>query len=266
MFSLMQSAKEIRVALETDGDRIGGLLNEVNPLPVDDGEPAFDYRRHLQHLVLQMGSAVDRAVEAEDSHGNSLIRVSRLRDERNVVLDDSFDKLVAARQGLESLYPRGGFELANVSGDTPRVPARLVEQLTQTVKVLRQPPVQPRTYKVEGFSVDLDAVANDLETGQQELRAAIDLLDGGRKEAEGTLLDKREAIDELRRTILWVGRTSEGLFHLAGESGLADRIRSSTRRPARPSEEAATPSDEKPGTGEQPPGADEPVSEPQPTA
>lgn len=262
MYHLMQSGKEIRVALETDGDRIGELLNERHPLPVGEDEPAFDYRLHMQHLIVQLSSAVDRAVEAEDEHSNSLIRVSRLRDERDLVVEESFDKLVAARQGLESLYPRGGFELVNVSGDTPRVPERLHEQLGQSVKLLLTPAVNLRQHKVEGFSVDLSAVAGDLESGRQELRTAIDRLDAGRKLAEGTLLDKREAIDELRRTILWVGRTSEGLFHLAGESGLAERIRSSTRRPARPSEKAAEPHAEEPVEGEGSPPDAEPVSEP----
>ena len=264
MHALMQAAKEIRVALETDGDRIGDLLNEQHPLPVGVGETAFDYRQHMQHLVLQLGSAVDHAVEAEDTHGDRLIRVSRLRDERKNVADVGVDKLVAARQGLESLYPRGGFELAKLSGETPRAPERLVEQLLQTVKLLRQPAVELRGHKVEGFNVDFDAVAGDLEARRQELRAAIDRLDSEKKEAVGTLLVKDEAIDELRRIILWVGRTAEGLFHLAGESDLADRIRSSTRRPERPSEQASQPPAEGPRTGEQPPAADEPVSEPQP--
>ncbi len=265
MFNLKQSGKEIRVALDTDGDRVGGLLNEQHPLPVDDGEPAFDYRKHMQHLKLQLDSSVDRAVEAEDQHGDSLIKVSRLLDERKVVVDGSFDKLVATRQGLESLYPRGGFELAKVSGDTPRVPERLHEQLGQTVKVLKQPAVELRQHKVAGFSVDLDAVADDLESRRLALRTAIDNLDGGRKEAEGTLVVKRKAIDDLRRTILWVGRTSEGLFHLAGEDELAERIRSSTRRPARPSEKAAQPPVEETKPGNEASSAAESASQPQPT-
>ena len=58
--------------------------------------------------------------------------------------------------------------------------------------------------------------------------------------AEGTLVIKRKAIEVLRRTLLWVGRTAEGLFHLADESELAERIRTFTRRPLRRSEESAS--------------------------
>lgn len=265
MYSLMQSGKEIRVALETDGDRIGGRLNQRSPLPVDPDEPAFDYRRHMQHLSAQLDSAIDRAVEAEGEHGTNLIQVSRLRDERNLAAGEGFDKLVATRQGFESLFPRGGFELVNVSGDTPRVPERLHEQLGQSVKLLLTPAVELRQHKVKGFNVDLSTVAEDLESRRMTLRTAIDRLDGGNKLAEGTLVVKRQAIDELRRTILWVGRTSEGLFHLAGESDLAERIRTSTRRPVRPSEQAAAPPAGETVEGGEPPAVAAPVSEPQST-
>ncbi len=96
LFYLKQSGKEIRVALDTDGDRIGGLLNEEFPLPVGEDQPTFDYRQHVQNLSTQLGSAIDHAVEAEDQHGTSLIQVSRLRDERNLATDEGFDKLVAS--------------------------------------------------------------------------------------------------------------------------------------------------------------------------
>jgi len=240
-FSLLQSAKEIRVAVETDGDRVGGLLNEQHPLPVEEGEPAFDYRQHMRHLVHQLELAADETIVAEDDHSAQKILVSRLQDERDEVVDVTYDKLVSARQGFESIYKRGGFEMAHVSGNTPRVPDKLIEQLGQSIRLLRQPVVAPRGLKVEGFSVDLGAVADSLETGAADLRGALDRLEGARKVSEGLLVTKRKKIEVLRRTILWVGRTTEGLFHLAGEDDLADRIRKSTRRPARPSEVPAEP-------------------------
>ncbi len=238
-FHLIGSANEIRVAFNTDGDRVGGLLNEQSPMPVGEGEPAFDYRLHIQHLVVQLDSAVDGMTAAEDEHSIRLIRVSRSKSERDEVTRVNTGKLVAVRQGLESLYPEGGFELAFLSGDTPREPNRLVEQLDQTVKLLKKPAVELRQVRVAAFQVDLDNLAAELESGKTEVRAAIDNLEVARKEAEGTLVVKQKAIDELRRIVLWVSRTGEGLFHLAGESELAGRIRSSTRRPRRPSEEAA---------------------------
>ena len=84
-FSLMKSAQEIAVAIETDGDRIGGVLNEQSPLPGVEGEPVFDYRRHMQSLLLQLESAKDRMVETEDEHAARLIRVARRKSERDEV-------------------------------------------------------------------------------------------------------------------------------------------------------------------------------------
>lgn len=249
-FALMKSAKDIGVAIDADGDRIGGQLNEQDPLPVDDGEPAFDYRRHLRSLRVQLGTARDRVAVTEDEHVVNLIRVARKQSEIKVVAKTAYDEMVNARQGLETLYPRGSFELAYLSGRTPEAPERLHEQMVQTVKLLKEPAVELRELKNDGFSVDLEKLVARLDPAITELSEAIGRVDLAKKEAEGTLLVKREAIQQLRRTVVWVGRTVEGLFFLAEEDELAKRIRKSTRRPLRPSEQTATsedsPSDESP--------------------
>jgi hypothetical protein len=256
--SLFKSAKEIRVAIDADGERIGGLLNETNPLPVPEGEPTFDYRLHFQHLSHQLDVAVGDTELTEDQHSAQLIRVARFQSERDETVKSGYDTLVWARQGLESLYPNGGFELGFLKGKTPEVPDKLLEQLGQTVKLLREPAVDLREVKVRGFSADFGEVASELETEVASVQGALDRLGRGRKDAEGTLVVKRKAVEALRRTLLWVGRTTEGLFHLAGESELAERIRKSTRRPPRPSEEEPAP--EPPPPGEPPSG--EPGPEP----
>ncbi len=251
-YHLQQSAKEIRVALVTDGDRVGGLLNEQHPLPVGEGEPAFDYRQHIRNLVGQLDTTSEAAVAAEDAHSHQLIRVSRSKDERDEIVKLSHGKLVATRQGLESLYIRGGFELAFISGKLPTVPDQLLEQLGQTVTLLRQPAVERRELRAEGFSVDFEESATALDSRRLQLKGAIDGLDAARKVAEGTLVVKRQTIDVLHRTVRWVGRTSEGLFYLAGEDELAERIRKSTRRAPRPSEQAAAEStDEETGSDDE---------------
>ncbi len=237
-YGLMRTAKEIRVALETDGDRIGELLNSKRPPPTGEGDPVFDYRAQMGHLIHELDGSVDRLVVTEEEHSERQIRLDRARAERKKVVSTNHAKLVATREGLESIYPNGAYELAFVSGTTPRVPLKLIEQLEQTVKLLRDPPVALRETKSPAFSVDLEIAASDLEAGIPELRGLVDKVDSARKEAVGTQLIRRDAIDELHRTIIWVGRTSEGLFYLAEEDELAKRIRSSTRRSKRPSEEA----------------------------
>ena len=58
-YTLMQSAREIKVAIDADGDQVDGLLNEQHPLPVEEGEPAFDYQQHMRHLSRHLDVAVD---------------------------------------------------------------------------------------------------------------------------------------------------------------------------------------------------------------
>ncbi len=238
-FSLMKSAKEIAVAIVTDGDRIGGRLNEINPLPVEEGEPAFDYRKHMQSLGLQLEEAQADVVAAEDEHAARKIRVARRRSELDEVGRVSYDKMVVARQGLETVYESGSYELAFLTGKTPRAPERLYGQLEQSVGLLKQPAVEPRQPKSKAVSIDHDQVLEDLEPELPLLRGAIDRHARTKKEAEGSLVAKQEAVRNLRRTVVWVGRTTEGLFYLAGEDELAKRIRTSTRRPLRPSEESS---------------------------
>ena len=263
-FALMKSAKDIGVAIDADGDRVGGLLNEQDPLPVGDGEPAFDYRRHLRSLRLQLDAARDQVALTEDEHAARLIRVARRRSERKEVASAAYDEMVIARQGLETLYPQGSFELAYLSGQTPRAPERLHEQMAQTVKLLKQPAVELREPKSDSFSLDLEKVVAKLDPAITDLGDAIGRVDLANKEAEGTLVVKREAIQQLRRTVVWVGRTVEGLFVLADEDELAKRIRKSTRRPLRPSEQAAQASPSEASASETAPPEASPLDEASP--
>lgn len=238
-FALLQAAEEIRVALTIDGERIGGLLNERYPPPVIDGEPLFDHPKQMRHLLHELDSSESALIAAEDGYMSQQVVVSRLQSDRDEAVDVNYRKLIAVRQSLDGLHgDKSGFEMALVSGKTPRSASRLLEQLAQSVTLLQQPAVEPREARVAGINVDPAAVAADLESAMATLRDVAGRLREGRKRAEVLLVAKRKVIAEFRRTILWAGRSAEGLFHRAGESELAERIRSSTRRPLRPSEEA----------------------------
>ncbi len=259
-FALLQGASEIRVALVTDGPRIAGLVTEMHPPPVVDGQPLFDYDKQVQHLVHELETAEEGVIVAENDHMKQEVVVSRLRTERDKKVDDNHEKLVAARQGLAGVQGvKGSFEATFVSGTAPRRPKRLLGQLSQSVTLLHEPAVEPRKAKVAGFDVDYTAVAEDLEAGRLDLQVTVDRLDEENKRAEGTMLARRKVIAELRGTVIWAGRTAEGLFERAGEHELAKRIRTSTRRPLRPAEEAVA---DAPVAGEAPAVGDSAGSEP----
>ena len=258
-FGLVQTAREIRVALVSAGERVIGLLTRKYPPPEIDGEPLFDYGKQVEHLKHELDSAESKVIAAEDEHMRKDVVVSRLRTERDEIVDANHDKLAAARQGLDGAHgDKAGFETAFVSGKTPRNPRKLEGQLEQSAKLLREPAVEPRKLRIAGFDVDYSTVADDLDAGRLEVRDVADRLDLANKEAEGTMLARREAIDELQSTVIWAGRSAEGLFHRAGEHELAKRVRSSTARPPRPSEQAS--GDEEPPADDSE--AKDPASEP----
>ncbi len=262
-FLLMQTAREILLALVTAGSRVAGLLTEKYPPPEVDGQPLVSYDNQVKHLKHELESAEAKVVAAEDEHMKKEVVVSRRKTERDEVAADNHEKLVATRQGLDGLQGgKAGFETVFVKGTSPKSPLKLEGQLEQSVTLLREPAVEPRKLRIAGFEVNYSTVADDLESGLVELRQANGRLDLARKEAEASMLNRRESIDELRGTVIWAGRSSEGLFHRAGEQELAKRIRSSTSRPARASEQQAAAEEESPaGDSESVESVSEPSSE-----
>ncbi len=238
--ALLKGAKDIRVALTASGPNVVDRLGLKYPPPEVDGQPLVDYGRQVQHLIHELEVAEASVVAAEDAHMKEEVRLSRVRTERDQKADRSYEKLLAARQGFDGLQgAKGGFEAIFVSGSSPRLPRKLLEQMSQSVTLLDDPAVEPRDLKVAGFKVDYSEVAADLESDKLELSVAIDRLDEQIKHTEITMLARQAALDELRSTVIWAGRSAEGLFERAGEHELAKRIRASTRRPLRPSEEKA---------------------------
>ncbi len=238
-FALLKSAKEIRIALDANGSQIAAALTKKYPPLIVDEQPLIDYSRQIQHLVHDLRTAETQVLETEDAHMKQEVRVSRLRTERDESTLTNYDKLVAARQGLDGLQgDKGSFETVFVAGRAPRQAERLLDQLAQSVALLDDPPVALRNPKIAGFGIDPAAMARDLEAGMAELSAIVDRLDAENKLTESTMLARRDAIAELSSTVIWAGRTAEGFFQRANELELAKRIRTSTRRPLRPSEES----------------------------
>ena len=238
------SAEEVAGSLAAHRGLIGGNLDAQRPSPPDIG---FSYQALFDHMDSELAIVASRLVLAEDRHVKQLARISQLRRRRDRGFADTYDKQVAARGILASLYGKEmDFELAAVSGRTPDSSKTLAEQVDQTVKCLRDRPGREEpSAKVAGVGVDFTAMADDLEAGRTELIAVRSELVAATKIADGTRQATRDVIEEFDLVFLWIARSLERLFLLAREEELAERVRSSarrvTRRQGEPGEEEAEP-------------------------
>ena len=251
------SAEEVRASLAAHRGLIGDNLDVQRPASPETG---FSYQVMFDHMEDELAKVESKLVESEDRHVRQLARISELRRRRDEGVAETYDKQTATRGILAALYGKDrDFELAAVSGKTPASSKTLAEQVDQTVKFLRNPEVAEPSSKVAGVGVDLETMADDLENGQKHLVKVRAELVQATKEADGTRQITAQAIKEFDLVFLWIARSLEGLFRLAGEQELADRIRTSvrrvTRRQAEPEEEQAAspePSDDSPAEGSAP--------------
>ncbi len=141
--------------------------------------------------------------------------------------------------------------MVGVAGPTLRDPSGLVKQVRETVNFLGSPKVTLPV--VEGFTIDYSQVAGRLATKADGLEEVLDQVAEARKQAEVTRLKKNDAIKAYDRAFLYVGRTIEGLFNIAGLHDAADRVRPSVRRPGRRAQDDTGPADQETASEASPP-------------
>lgn len=271
------SGDAVITAVETDGDAaVSGLTARYGSAPptlprertsieeatnLEEFADAFNYRRHLDHLLGDLKTVHTGLSAAEDRHQSKLMLLEELYHQREEVGEKLQSVFFKVRHTLETLYSetqrrgrrwRRGFVLASVSGATPRMPRRFLNQVEQTEGFLRKPAVEPPALDLKGVKVDFVDLADDLKPLRQHYSDLLNAIDRTQKEADGALEIKNEAIDEYDRVFSWVTRAFESLFSLAGLEKLARRIRPSVRRKGRRAadEEDADPSPEQASSAE----------------
>ena len=233
-FIRIRAAGEVRASLGTFGGRVIGLLDGRRSLPPPaEGEPGFTYQGLFDLLDEELATVQQGLVEAEDDHLRKKIQVAQLRTTGEDLTATLYDQQVAARRAIAAAFGTDrSFEVAAVSGDTPRELWGLVDQVDQTVKILQEPAAELPEVIVEG-GVNLATFADQLHIGLRELRKTGAGLERARKAAGESLIVRNQAIAEFNAVFPPVARTLEGLFRLAGENELAERIRTSARRATR---------------------------------
>ncbi len=223
---------EVMDSLATFGGRIVERLDGRHPRR--EGEEGWSYRSVFDDLWRDLQSIHDELSAAKDQHVRMLVRVDGLRRLSREVGQVLYKALVTARRILGGAYtPDLSFQVAAVSGETPRVGADLDAQADQTVKILRHPELEPGTIEADGVEINFSRMADGLENKLEAFRRVQQSRRRALKTLGETKVVKDQAIDYCRGLLPWVSQTLEGYFRIAGEPELAERIRTSTRKVTR---------------------------------
>ncbi len=231
------SIEEVQASLDTFGGRIADRLDARRPLPEDGGDTpsaSFRYRDVFDDLGHDLESLRLKVIGAEDERVRRLARATAVRRQADELKTGLQEQQVAIRKIFGGAYDSGrDFELAAISGETPRTLKALEEQVDQTVKLLREPVVDEPTVKVSGVDIDFGKVADGLESMLKDLRQKRAELDRLRKALGESKVLVDQALEEFRASFPWVAQALEAYARWAGERELADRIRTSIRRVTR---------------------------------
>ncbi len=215
-------------------DAQGGTLADAAGRAL--GSDRSTIRATLGLLQTALEQRRDAMVDADAAHESELADDPSARDAREAAVVELRDKVVELRSVITGMYGAKAAR-AVVSGDTPQDPVvleRFAGEVIKNLGTVTWP--QPR---FAGAVLDASAVQRDLESARASLQSAVSQVTSEAREAQVTLANKNQAIEEYDRVFTGVAMSLAGLFTLAGERELADKVRPSTRRPGQTTEQAS---------------------------
>ncbi len=207
-------------------------------------EAAPATRTLLKLSVAKLRGDTEAMIRADDANLNETSDDSKLvteRDEDSAIVNAH---LVDIREASETVYGPDFTRELGFKDDTPRDPVA-VQRLGALVLRNLGSTTTPEPVKV-GLAMDLGAWKKPLATGLEELAHAIQAVSDDKRDADQTLVDKREAMGRYDRTFSTTANLISHMLRAAGEVELATRVRPSTRKPGQ------TVEDSKEETGSEP--------------
>lgn len=175
-------------------------------------------------------------IQADDANLNETSDDSRLVTERDEKSANVNAHLVDIREASETVYGPDFTRELGFEDDTPRDPVA-VQSLGALVLRNLGSATPPKPVKV-GLSMDLGAWKKPLSAGLQSLAQAIQAVSDDKRDADQTLVDKREAMGRYDRTFSITANLISHMLRAAGEVELATRVRPSTRKPGQTIEDS----------------------------
>ncbi len=200
------------------------------------GESAPDFLGLQLGLVELVENDLGRLLATDATHVHGVVGNRLQIQERDATFAETFEVLSGVRSAVEGVY--GEAARVELFGDVSALPSdplalhrlgvRVKEQLEDERFVL--PAV-----RLPGFPpVVREELADGLKQPLDRLGRVLATLSLERKDADVTLHEKTEGIEEFRRTIRFAAGCLASLYGLAGLDDLAAKVRPKRRAPRRP--------------------------------
>jgi len=221
-------------AIVNHGPRVSAVITEKFGPRLAEGETVPDFQQVQRFFLGILQAARARMEAAEVEHLDELAGDGERRTLRQQAFDALKSTVLEQRDFFAGAFGPDKAEMLGFPPQIGRSPLELLRQGERLVQHLSDPAAELPPPRLGQVTLDLAGTAAAVMPEVEGLQSAMDAAGREVKLAQATQLDRDRAVEELDATLLWVARSLEAIYRLAGETELADRIRPAARRPGRP--------------------------------
>lgn len=226
-----KSSQSVLAAARTHADTIVRSMGDTYGSRY--AEPTQMLIQGLSEMLAQRTQAL---VEADAAHLNELGDDATARDQRDAAAESLRALLVERRQLLAGVFGTGYLKELGFEGRTPEDAVALARFARRVAENLERVPTPPSL--IPGVTLAPAAWRQPVVSVVEALEAAIGSVRTEEREAEATVVTKKEAMAAYDRTFTDTATLLSALLNAAGERALADRVKPSTRRPGQTTQDA----------------------------
>ncbi len=216
--------------------KVAGVLDDrVEPV-LAEGQPKPDFEALQLGLVSLLESELGKVLAYDETHVAELDDDREQLKERREAYPELLDILTGIQKACEGVYSEASS--VKLFGNVRLLPQDPVELHRVGMRVhsrLEDPTYEiPGEPRLPGWQLsDRIQLASGLKRPVDRLGRALEELGAERKSSDGTLLEKRLAIEGFGRTIRFGSACLASLYSLAGFDELAAKVRPKRRAPRR---------------------------------